>query len=161
MSAGLFRECVEGTENRIFALDRKLALLPEATNYVRTVGAQRLGADKIFYVARCFRDETACDAERLREFTQVGVELLGGNVLDCRKIVRRDAIRLFERFLPAQYWTLEDGVKRGLNLYDDSGKTFEITSPQTRKQLLGGGPYEGGAGWALGVERLMLASANT
>lgn len=109
------------------------------------------------YIARCFRNETTTDAERLREFTQVGVEMLGPNPLDCRKVVRRDAIRLFQMLLPASAWSLDDGVERGLNLYTDAGKTFEISSTETRKQLLGGGPYGGGAGWALGLERLMLA----
>lgn len=83
--------------------------------------------------------------------------MLGGNALDCRKVVRRDALRLFQMLLPEKAWVLNDGVERGLNLYNDSGKTFEITSEKTRKQLLGGGPYEGGAGWALGLERLMLS----
>jgi len=116
-----------------------------------------LGTNKVVYAARCFRDETTTDAERLREFTQVGVEFLGDNPLDCRKVVRRDAIRLCQLLLPASAWSMEDGVERGLNLYSDASKTFEITSTRTRKQLLGGGPYEEGAGWALGLERLMLA----
>ena len=109
------------------------------------------------YSARCFRDETTTDSSRLREFTQIGVEMLGDNTLDCRKVVRRDALRLFKLLLPDAAWTLDDGVERGLNLYSDAGKTFEITTTGARRQLLGGGPYEGGAGWALGLERLMLA----
>ena len=124
---------------------------------MRMAGAQRLGSSKVCYVARCFRNETTTDAERLREFTQIGVELLGASSLECRKVVRRDAIRLFKRLLPSDRWMLEDDVPRGLNLYDETGRTFEISSTVTRKQLLGGGPYEGGAGWALGLERLMLA----
>lgn len=139
----------------MFVLSKKLALIPEITNYVRTLGAARLGSSKVYYVARCFRDESTTDSERLREFTQIGVELLGNNALDCRKQVRSDAIKLFRKMLPSEAWQLDDDVVRGLNLYDDSGKAFEISSPQTRKQLLGGGPYEGGAGWALGLERLM------
>ena len=131
--------------------------IPEVTNYVRAVGAQRLGTDKVVYVTRCFRDETTTDSERLREFTQIGVEYLGPNALDCRKVVRADAIRLFKDLLPGEAWQLDDGVPRGLNLYDSSGKTFEVTSTRTRKQILGGGPYDGGAGWALGLERLMVA----
>ena len=83
--------------------------------------------------------------------------MLGDNALDCRKVVRRDAVRLFKMLLAESAWSLDDGVERGLNLYSDSSKTFEITSVKTRKQLLGGGPYEGGAGWALGLERLMLS----
>ena len=151
----MFRSCVAGTENRMFDMGGGVSLLPEVTNYIRALGPTRLGAAKVYYVARCFRDETATDAERLREFTQVGVELLGENALDCREVVRRDAIKLLRSLLPATAWSLEDGAERGLNLYSDAEKTFEVTSSRTRRQLLGGGPYQGGAGWALGVERLM------
>jgi histidyl-tRNA synthetase len=154
---GLFSDCVAGTENRMFNLDRGVSLVPEVTNFIRALGTRRMGTDKVFYVARCFRDESTTDAERLREFTQIGVELLGENALDCRKVVRKDAIRLLKGLLPSEAWSLEDNVQRGLNLYDDSGKTFEVTSTRTRKQLLGGGPYRGGAGWALGLERLLVA----
>jgi len=153
----MFRSCVAGTDNRMFELAGGVSLIPEVTNFVRALGRQRIGTDRVYYVARCFRDETTTDAERLREFTQIGVELLGSNALDCRKTVRRDAIRLFSTLLPSETWSLDDGVPRGLNLYDDSGRTFEISSTRTRKQLLGGGPYDGGAGWALGLERLLLA----
>lgn len=131
--------------------------IPEVTNYVRAAGSQRLGTDKVCYVTRCFRDETTTDSERLREFTQIGVEYLGENALDRRKVVRADAIRLMKDILPADAWKLDDGVPRGLNLYDSSGKTFEVSSTKTRKQILGGGPYDGGAGWALGLERLIIA----
>lgn len=153
----MFRSCTAGTDNRMFDLSSGVSLMPEVTNYIRALGRQRLGADRVFYVARCFRDESTTDAERLREFTQLGVEQLGERSLDCRKAVRRDALRLFRELLLSSSWSLEDGVPRGLNLYDDSGGTFEVSSTSTRKQLLGGGAYEGGAGWALGLERLMLA----
>lgn len=167
MTASTFRSATEGTENRMFVID-KMALIPEVTNYIRMVGSQRLKADKVCYVARCFRDETTTDATRLREFTQVGVEYLGPNPLDCRKVVRKDAINLFKKLLPEvetdRYggqmespWVLEDGAERGLNLYSDAAKTFEISLRDGGRQLLGGGPYEGGAGWALGLERLMSA----
>lgn len=157
MPETLFRACTEGTENRMFEVGDDLVLAPEVTNYIRALGVQRLGAAKVFYVARCFRDETTTDATRLREFTQIGVEFLGDNALDCRKVVRQDAIRLFQKIMPTEAWTLKDGVPRGLNLYDASGKTFEIEATAGGRQLLGGGPYEGGAGWALGLERLMAA----
>lgn len=157
LSKELFLSATEGTENRMFELSDDVVLIPEVTNYIRAMGRQRLGADKIYYVAKCFRNETTTDRERLREFTQIGVEILGENSLDCRKIVRRDAIRIFKEVLEPEAWSLEDGVTRGLNLYDQSGKTFEISSTKTRKQLLGGGPYDGGAGWALGLERMMIA----
>lgn len=156
----MFAACVEGTENRMFSVDEKVSLMPEVTNYIRAAGAARLGTPKIYYIARCFRDETKTDAERFREFTQIGVELLGDNALDCRKVVRSDAIGLFKALLPSDKWKLEDGVERGLKLYDASNKAFEIVSSGARKQLLGGGPYDGGAGWALGLERLMIAMSS-
>ena len=157
----MFRSCTEGTDNRMFEVARGSSLMPEVTNYIRAMGNQRLGASKVYYVARCFRDESTTDAERLREFTQIGVEYLGPNALDCLKVVRKDAIKLFTELMGRdrdnEVWTLDDGAERGLNLYDDSGKAFEIATAATRKQLLGGGPYKGGAGWALGLERLMIA----
>jgi len=148
---------LDGTENRMFSVNDQISLIPEVTNYIRATGANKLGASKIYYVTRCFRDETTTDAERLREFTQVGVEFLGENALDCCKVVRKDAIRIFKEMMGESGWKLEDGVTRGLNLYDSSGKTFEIFAESNKKQLLGGGPYSGGAGWALGLERLMIS----
>ena len=153
----MYTSCVEGTENRMFTLTDGVSLMPEVTNYIRSAGAARLGTNKIYYVAKCFRDETTTDSERFREFTQIGVEILGDNALDCRRDCRRDAINLFKKLLLSDKWELQDGVERGLNLYDTSNKAFEISTTETRKQLLGGGPYEGGAGWALGLERLMKA----
>jgi len=153
----MFEACTEGTENKMFELSKDTVLIPEVTNYIRSMGRARLGTDKLYYVAKCFRNESTTDKERLREFTQVGVELLGENSLNCRKVVRRDAIKIFKEFLESKDWTLDDNVERGLNLYDDTGKTFEISSAKSLKQILGGGPYDGGAGWALGVERLMVA----
>ena len=152
----MFKSATEGTENRMFSVGSGMVLIPEVTNYIRAAGAQRLGSNKVYYITRCFRDETTTDAERLREFTQVGVEILG-NPLDCRKVARKDAIKLFRSLLPEGSWTLDDDVERGLNLYLGEKGTFEITASGTRKQLLGGGPYEGGAGWALGLERLQAA----
>lgn len=156
MPLELFKSCTEGTENRMFEINDSTVLIPEVTNYIRELGVGRLESNKVYYVAKCFRNETNTGPERLCEFTQIGVELLGDNALDCRKVVRRDAIKLFQKLLPSEEWQLDDDVARGLNLYDDSGKTFEVSSVRSKKQLLGGGPYEGGAGWALGLERLIL-----
>lgn len=169
MPLQLFKSCTEGTENRMFEINDSTVLVPEVTNYIRALGKGRLGTDKVFYVARCFRNEANTGSTRLREFTQIGVELLGDNSLDCRKVVRKDAIKLFEKLLPRVFdpekyggssyypWQLKDNVERGLNLYDESGKTFEMSDQLGYNvQLLGGGPYKGGAGWALGLERLMF-----
>lgn len=160
LPSSMFQSCTEGTENRMFSVEgTSMTLAPEVTNYIRAMGTQRLGTAKVMYVARCYRAETTTDATRLREFTQIGVELLGGNALDCRKVVRKDAIKLFKLLLSGTEWSLVDGAERGLNLYDKSGKTFEIqAASKEARQILGGGPYEGGAGWALGLERLMAVA---
>lgn len=148
----IVESATEGTENRMFSVANGVSLMPETTNYIRSLGRERLGTNKVFYVARCFRDETTTNATRLREFTQIGVELLGGNPLDCFKTVKYDAIQLFVELerSPCSFNTVRD-PQRGLNLY--TGKTFEITNLE-HLQLCGGGVYEGGAGWALGLERV-------
>lgn len=162
VNTAMFAACTAGTENKMFDLGDGVSLAPEFTNYVRDAGHARLGSSKVYYVGRAFRNESTTDSERLREFTQIGVELLGANALDCRKVVRQDAIGLFNEIAAhsPSGWRLEDNVKRGLNLYDESGKTFEIHGLESRKQLLGGGPYKGGAGWALGLERVMKMLGN-
>lgn len=71
-----------------------------------------------------------------------------------------------KRYFPDEAWYQERNVRRGLNLYSDQEAVFEFYG-LNRKQILGGGPYKssesseiklsGGAGWALGLERFMLA----
>jgi histidyl-tRNA synthetase len=48
-------------------------------------------------------------------------------------------------------------VTRGLDYYKE-GKGFEIACPElgAAKQICGGGEYDGGAGFAIGLDRLML-----
>jgi histidyl-tRNA synthetase len=150
----LVERCLANTNNRAFELGDSV-LLPEVTQYVVGLG-QGVGARKIYYTARCFRNEMSTSANRLREFTQIGVELLGENELDCCRDVRRDALWIFKTLLGNDGWKLEDGAERGLNIYVGD-KAFEIRS-DSGVQLLGGGPYDGGAGWAIGLERLMNAT---
>lgn len=146
------QKCLENTNNRAFEVG-DYALLPEATQYVRSLGKNRIGKNKIYYIARCFRNERSTCANRLREFTQIGVEYLGDNNLDCCQEVRRDALWLFKNIKGQTGWKLIDNAERGLNIYVDD-KAFEISS-DTGIQLLGGGPYDGGAGWAIGLERFI------
>ena len=48
-------------------------------------------------------------------------------------------------------------VKRGLDYYKE-GKGFEISCDKlgAQKQVCGGGSYEGGVGFALGLDRLLI-----
>ncbi len=47
-------------------------------------------------------------------------------------------------------------VKRGLDYYKD-GKGFEITCEKlgSSKQIVGGGEYDGGVGFAVGIDRIL------
>lgn len=130
--------------------------MPEATQYV--IDNQKyIGAKKVYYIARCFRNELSTDANRFREFTQIGVEFLGDNELDCCRDVRKDALAIFKQLKGNSGWKLIDGAERGLNIYVGN-KAFEIVSDKNI-QLLGGGPYQGGAGWAIGLERFLNSGA--
>lgn len=124
----IIERCLANTNNRAYLFD-DVALLPEATQYIRNMGRNRIGAAKVYYVARCFRAELSTNANRLREFTQVGVEYLGDNPLDCCRDVRKDLLWLMKRLV------------------------FEVMADD--KQIAGGGPYEDGAGWGIGLERFM------
>ena len=55
-------------------------------------------------------------------------------------------------------FVFKDGVERGLSYYEE-GLGFEIEAPWlgAQKQVLGGGRFPSGAGFALGLERLCLA----
>ena len=52
---------------------------------------------------------------------------------------------------------INNNVTRGLDYYKD-GKGFEIICEElgTAKQLVGGGEYEGGQGFAIGIDRLLM-----
>tara|TARA_Y100001935_G_scaffold239677_1_gene227556 strand:+ start:1404 stop:1925 length:522 start_codon:yes stop_codon:yes gene_type:complete len=145
-------KCLANTNNNAFKLD-DMVLIPEATQYIANLGTNTLGKSKVYYIARCFRKELSTNANRLREFTQIGVEYLGDNPLDCCRDVRKDALWLFKQLKGNAGWKLVDNAERGLNIYVGD-KAFEISS-DSGIQLLGGGPYREGAGWAIGLERFM------
>ena len=52
--------------------------MPEVTKYINDLGKLAIGADKIYYVAKCFRNESTTDSERLREFTQIQLQQESG-----------------------------------------------------------------------------------
>ena len=102
---------------------------------------------------RCFRYERP-QAGRYREFTQFGVE-----VLNPTWDWTEDLILLGRRLLDIAGLTfaVNRGVKRGLGIYTDAGFEFVCDALGAQKQVLGGGPYENGYGFAVGVDRVLLA----
>ena len=51
-----------------------------------------------------------------------------------------------------------DRVKRGLGYYVEDGFEAECEALGAQKQVAGGGRYAEGIGWAIGVDRIMLAT---
>jgi histidyl-tRNA synthetase len=135
---------------------RNLCLRPEGTATCQLLArgpwAQRKDV-RIWYEARCYRYERP-QAGRYREFTQIGVEILNpradavAELLAIAKGLVADVVKNLE---------VDDRAKRGLAYYVDDG--FEIRCPilGAQKQVCGGGRYAEGAGFAIGLDRLVLA----
>ncbi len=138
---------------------RPICLIPEVTGLVQETykeewSKRERGPKRVFYVARCYRYERP-QAGRYREFTQVGIELLGGNAPSDRQEVERLLREALDR--TGVRYELDGEVKRGLGYYVEDG--FEARCPElgAQQQIAGGGRYAEGIGWAIGLDRLVLA----
>jgi histidyl-tRNA synthetase len=136
---------------------RPVCLVPEITGLVQD--SWRAGWSqtaprpyRVCYVARCYRYERP-QRGRYREFTQVGVELLGGQAPGDRREVELLLRRVLDE-VGARY-RFDAEVKRGLGYYVEDG--FEARAGSL--QIAGGGRYAEGVGWAIGLDRLLLALA--
>lgn len=138
---------------------RPLCLIPEVTGIVQQLSREGFFNQmpkpvRLFYVSRCYRYERP-QLGRYREFTQVGVEVLGGKGGE-----REACLELLVRCLEAvklSNFVVNDSVKRGLAYYTEDGFEVECPSLGAQKQVAGGGRYREGVGWAIGLERLLLA----
>lgn len=137
---------------------RPVCLIPEVTGLL-----QELWRDgwcksnyrkRVFYVNRCYRYERP-QAGRYREFTQLGVELLGAEAGEGREEVI-DLLRECLSSVGADF-VLNDNVTRGLSYYIEDGFEAECASLGAQKQIAGGGRYAEGIGWAIGIDRLLMA----
>ena len=54
-------------------------------------------------------------------------------------------------------YSFNDSVKRGLSYYVEDGFEAECAVLGAQKQIAGGGKYCEGVGWAIGIDRLLLA----
>jgi histidyl-tRNA synthetase len=143
--------------------DRDCCLIPEVTGIVQDLWrAGWVKSEKkpmrVFYVARCYRYERP-QAGRYREFTQFGVELLGGSGPSDRD----EVVDLLERSLRSLdvAYVLDAQVKRGLSYYTEDGFEARCEQLGAQKQVAGGGRYAEGIGWAIGVDRILLARQGT
>ena len=136
--------------------NRDLCLAPEYTAVVQKLSTETFKMQKdvkIFYIGECFRGEN-CQRGRFRQFTQFGVE-----VLNPTKDYTDELIEISKSLveLKTNNYEFNLGVKRGLDYYED-GKGFEISCPDlgSSKQVCGGGSYENGIGFAIGLDRILL-----
>ena len=136
--------------------DRNLCLAPEYTAVVQLVGKENFKYQKdvkLFYISECFRGERP-QSGRYRQFTQFGVE-----VLNPSKDYSYELLEIAKKMIETMTINYEVNLDatRGLDYYKD-GKGFEIACLElgAQKQICGGGEYEGGSGFAIGLDRLML-----
>lgn len=136
---------------------RDMCLRPEGTATCELI-AQKLSNYqdiKWFYELRCWRYERP-QAGRYREFTQFGVEWLNPRDREfAAERVRSMAVLMASRLLTD--YELLPAVKRGLSYYQGDGFEIVVPSLGAQKQVIGGGPYATGVGFAVGVDRIALA----
>jgi histidyl-tRNA synthetase len=135
---------------------RNLCLAPEYTAIVQQMAKNLFKYEKdvkMFYVAECFRGERP-QAGRYRQFTQFGVEILNPS-----KVYYFELIEIAEEIIKlcTNNYEVNTNATRGLDYYV-GGKGFEIACPElgAQKQVCGGGSYDGGVGFAIGLDRILL-----
>jgi histidyl-tRNA synthetase len=132
--------------------ERNLCLAPEYTAVIQKLANEDFKNKKdvkLFYVQECFRGEKP-QAGRYRQFTQLGVEILNPTKAWMDWLPDFAGNELMADF-PA---IINKDVTRGLDYYKE-GKGFEIRS-ENGMQLCGGGEYDGGVGFAIGIDRLLI-----
>lgn len=146
--------------NQMYVFDdkkgRKLCLRPEGTATVQLLADKHFKGQekKLWYLTKCWRYERP-QAGRYREFWQFGVEWLNPKGEGVQDEIIRLAEKLME--ITTLEYNLEKSVTRGLEYYVEDGFEVSVESLGAQKQVLGGGRYKQGIGFALGVDRIMLA----
>lgn len=158
-----FQEKAGGSEilNQMWSFkdrgERDVCLIPEATGVIQEIYREDWEKSqpkpiRLFYVSRCYRYDRP-QRGRYREFTQVGVECLGGTVSKEEVVdLLRGCLDLF-----GLKYRMVESVKRGLTYYVEDGFEVECDTLGSQKQVAGGGRYAEGIGWAIGLDRLLLA----
>lgn len=138
---------------------RELCLRPEGTATVQLVADKhfkpgRSKDKKFWYFQRCWRYEKP-QKGRYREFFQFGVEVINPS----SDSITRELIDLAEAMvsLKTKDYEVFESVKRGLSYYVEEGFEISVPSLGAQKQVVGGGRYKQGIGFAIGFDRLMLA----
>ena len=136
---------------------RQLCLRPEGTATVQLIADKTWKGRKdvkVWYFERCWRYERP-QAGRYREFFQFGVEWISPRDPEEAKKELVELARDLVRIVTNEY-NVSQNVKRGLEYYVEDGFEIEIPSLGAQKQVVGGGAYKQGIGFAVGFDRLML-----
>jgi histidyl-tRNA synthetase len=135
--------------------DRDVCLAPEYTAIVQQLAKEKFKYTKdvkMFYIGECFRGERP-QSGRYRQFTQFGVE-----VINPSRDYLNELIEISKKIveLCTNNYEVNTDATRGLDYYKD-GKGFEIACPDlgSSKQICGGGSYDSGIGFAIGVDRII------
>ena len=135
--------------------DRDLCLSPEYTAIIQLIAKEKfkyVKDVKLFYIGECFRGEKP-QSGRYRQFTQFGVEIINPSK-DYTDEMLQISKKLIE--IVSNNYEVNENVVRGLDYYKDY--TFEISCSKlgAQKQVCGGGKYDGGIGFALGIDRMLI-----
>lgn len=141
--------------------NRSICLAPEYTAVIQKLANTTFKFQKdikLFYVQECFRGESP-QMGRYKQFTQFGVEIINPSKDYLEELIN-DASELIKCF-GIEGFEINRSVVRGLDYYKE-GKGFEISYDKlgSSKQICGGGEYEGGIGFAIGVDRLLNVLEN-
>ena len=139
------------------------ALAPEITGIVQKLYRDSWSRSlpkpvKLWYLTKCWRYERP-QAGRYREFWQLGCERLGPATEQDIEGVYGLMQTLLGVALPEDSYQVTTGMERGLAYYTRQDRNIEAVCPSlgAQKQIAGGGTYAEGVGWAIGVERILLA----
>lgn len=145
----------------------EICLIPEVTGIIQELFRENffkkssapIYTRKIFYVSRCYRYEKSPQLGRQREFTQLGVEIVTTNEA-LKAQYKQECVELLKTILEKKNTESRfvNSVKRGLSYYVEDGFEVECDALGSQKQIAGGGMYKEGVGFAIGLERWILAN---
>ncbi len=147
--------------------NNEICLLPEVTGIIQELFREnKLKPNsnpnytrKLFYISRCYRYEKTPQLGRQREFTQLGVEIVTTEE-GKKNEYKIECINLLKEILNKSNtdYSFISSVKRGLTYYVEDGFEVECDKLLSQKQIAGGGVYKEGVGFAIGLERWILAN---